>query len=348
MRRVSWTVVWTLAMAAGAPPPAAWFTTSPVPPSCAGVRGLVDQFMQRHAGRRIVLVSSGGTTVPLERNTVRFIDNFSTGSRGSKSVECFLEADYAVIFLHRTGSMEPFSELKALLTRDILSSHATQRVEGGFTSVSRGSREELAAADRLKRIYETCVERDERLLRLPFTSVFEYLHSLKAACEGMHPAGSRAMIYLAAAVSDYFVPDQEMAEHKIQSSSGDLALTLRPTPKCLSLLKHNWCPQALIVSFKLETDTEILIDKATGAILKYGVDCVIANLLQTRNTEVQVIVRTARTETIQAIRAFEPIPGGDFAKLKVSVHERGDVPQIERPLVETMARIHEGFAANTG
>jgi phosphopantothenoylcysteine synthetase/decarboxylase len=54
-------------------------------------------------------------------------------------------------------------------------------------------------------------------------------------------------IYLAAAVSDYFVPDAELTEHKIQSASGDdLALTLRPTPKCLRALKAEWAPQALV------------------------------------------------------------------------------------------------------
>ena len=125
-----------------------------VPPSCAGVRDQVEAFVQRHLGpggasRRIVLVTSGGTTVPLEKNTVRpaalralapprsraaadmvrtpsravaqvrFIDNFSTGSRGSKSVECFLEDKYAVIFMHRKGSMEPFSLLKELLTKGV-------------------------------------------------------------------------------------------------------------------------------------------------------------------------------------------------------------------------------------
>jgi phosphopantothenate-cysteine ligase len=30
-------------------------------------------------GRPVVCVTCGGTTVPLEANTVRFIDNFSTG-----------------------------------------------------------------------------------------------------------------------------------------------------------------------------------------------------------------------------------------------------------------------------
>lgn len=42
---------------------------------------------------------------------VRFIDNFSTGSRGSKSAECFLSEGYAVIFLHRKGSLEPFQQV---------------------------------------------------------------------------------------------------------------------------------------------------------------------------------------------------------------------------------------------
>jgi len=48
---------------------------------------------------------------------VRFIDNFSTGSRGSKSVECFLEQEYAVVFMHRKGSIEPFAQLKELLSK---------------------------------------------------------------------------------------------------------------------------------------------------------------------------------------------------------------------------------------
>lgn len=41
--------------------------------------------------RRVVCVTSGGTTVPLERHCVRFIDNFSGGTRGALSAENFLE-----------------------------------------------------------------------------------------------------------------------------------------------------------------------------------------------------------------------------------------------------------------
>lgn len=37
--------------------------------------------------RKVIFITSGGTVVPLERQTVRFIDNFSTGSRGSLSAQ---------------------------------------------------------------------------------------------------------------------------------------------------------------------------------------------------------------------------------------------------------------------
>ena len=43
---------------------------------CAPLRG---------TDRRVAVVTSGGTTVPLERNCVRFVDNFSSGRRGAIS-----------------------------------------------------------------------------------------------------------------------------------------------------------------------------------------------------------------------------------------------------------------------
>ena len=60
---------------------------------------------------RILLdsITSGGTLVPLEKNMVRFIDNFSKGERGSTSAESFLAQGYIVVFLYRSGSTFPFS-----------------------------------------------------------------------------------------------------------------------------------------------------------------------------------------------------------------------------------------------
>lgn len=42
---------------------------------------------KRLSGRPVVCITAGGTAVPLEANTVRSIDNFSTGRRGAISAE---------------------------------------------------------------------------------------------------------------------------------------------------------------------------------------------------------------------------------------------------------------------
>jgi phosphopantothenate-cysteine ligase len=44
----------------------------------------------KNNNKRIICVTSGGTSVPLERRTVRSIENFSTGMRGSLLAEKFL------------------------------------------------------------------------------------------------------------------------------------------------------------------------------------------------------------------------------------------------------------------
>jgi phosphopantothenate-cysteine ligase len=92
-----------------------YFSVNERPGSISLKVNTVRQFIHQHAAtdsnkkRRLVLITSGGTTVPLERNTVRFIDNFSLGTRGAASAEYFLRNDYAVIFMHRSGSLLPFS-----------------------------------------------------------------------------------------------------------------------------------------------------------------------------------------------------------------------------------------------
>ena len=82
-----------------------------VPAHAEEVKGQMTAFARRHmeAGRRVVLITSGGTKVPLESRTVRFLDNFSSGRRGASSAEYFLDAGYAVIFLHRHRSLYPYT-----------------------------------------------------------------------------------------------------------------------------------------------------------------------------------------------------------------------------------------------
>jgi phosphopantothenate-cysteine ligase len=106
------------------------------------------------------------------------------------------------------------------------------------------------------------------------------------------------MFYLAAAVSDFFIPRERMEEHKIQSSSEkpgtgkQLVVNLDPVPKFLSKLVSSWAPrESMIVSFKLETDPSLLVTKAEQALDRYGHDLVIGNLLTTRKWEVIFVVK---------------------------------------------------------
>ena len=55
------------------------------------------------AGRRLAIVTAGGTTIPLEKRTVRYIDNFSTGNRGAAIAESLLRFGYSVLFRATQG-----------------------------------------------------------------------------------------------------------------------------------------------------------------------------------------------------------------------------------------------------
>jgi phosphopantothenate-cysteine ligase len=56
------------------------------------------------------------------------------------------------------------------------------------------------------------------LLMLPFVTITDYLFELRAIAQLMRPLGPSGLLYLAAAVSDFFLPESRMSEHKIQST----------------------------------------------------------------------------------------------------------------------------------
>lgn len=49
-----------------------------------------------------------------------------------------------------------------------------------------------------------------KLLQLTFTTLPEYFWLLRCACQALAPLESRAFLYLAAAVSDFYIPSNEM------------------------------------------------------------------------------------------------------------------------------------------
>jgi phosphopantothenate-cysteine ligase len=322
---------------------------------------------------KFALVTSGGTTVPLERNTVRFIDNFSTGNRGAALCEKLLAEGYAVIFLHRNHSAFPFArKLLPPMTS------AEEWLKGLASDQSPFAAQVASAAA----AHAAC---RTRLLAVPFTTVEEYLTLLRDACSALAPAGERAMLVLAAAVSDFYVPRADLPEHKIQSSNsaavggglaaadhesggggssqagdGGLELHLKPVPKVLGAIKKGahgeqpWAPEAFVVSFKLETNRAILLAKAAGALDKYAVDVVCANLLQSYKREVTLVEAVVgesgaassdhadkRLKAPASVRGDEaeeiPVEGVCCTTLALDTDE----PDLEIKLVAELARRHE-------
>ncbi|KMZ66794.1 Phosphopantothenate--cysteine ligase [Zostera marina] len=262
---------------------------------------------------RIVCVTSGGTTVPLEQRCVRYLDNFSSGHRGATSTEYFIKSGYAVIFLYRRGTCQPYS--RNLGEETFLEYFEPSK--GTEIQVRQSHDEEVKNA---VRDYHTAAEKG-MLLKLPFTTIFEYLQLLKLVALSMKCIGSGGIFYLAAAASDFFVPWDSMAEHKIQSSGGPLDMRLIPVPKLLSVLRNEWAPSAFYISFKLETDSEILLNKADMALKKYGMHAVVANELTTRKEEVVVVT----------------------SNKKITVRRCHQDEDVEKPLIELLIMQHSQY-----
>lgn len=260
-----------------------YFNTHKPPPYLPEVSKEVSDFIDHHistTNKKVVLVTSGGTTVPLENNTVRFIDNFSAGTRGATSAEYFLENGYAVIFLHREFSLLPYSRHYSHTTNCFLD----YMIEtNGKVEINPNFADEMLLV--LRKYNEA--KNSKSLLLIPFTTVNQYLYTLRLIAESLKKLDTKALFYLAAAVSDFFLPQSRMPQHKIQSqSTGKLIVDLEQVPKFLSRLVDNWAPSAMMVSFKLETDPLILIKKAKSSLERYQHQLVIGNLLQTRKREI--------------------------------------------------------------
>lgn len=131
-----------------------------------------------------------------------------------------------------------------------------------------------------------------RLITISFRTVEDYLAKLQICAESLAITQSLAMFFLAAAVSDFYIPAEDKSVHKIQSSeynTDTLTLQLKPVPKVMGCLRLSWAPNAFLVAFKLETDIEILRQKASRSVEKYGCHMVIGNIMQTRHDKVWVL-----------------------------------------------------------
>lgn len=151
-----------------------------------------------------------------------------------------------------------------------------------------------------------------------------------------------------------------MAQHKIQSSTG-LTLELAQVPKRLGQLTREWAPRSFVVSFKLETDEAILFQKAGGAIEKYAVNLVVANLLHNRADLCYLVAPapsvsspvtdkgTKRGTHAAAVGGKDRVETVDGRRLRIQVVQRepGEA-QIEPLLVHCVVAQYLRFLDNRG
>ncbi|KAI8362790.1 DNA/pantothenate metabolism flavoprotein [Blakeslea trispora] len=254
---------------------------------------------------KVVFITSGGTTVPLENQTVRFIDNFSNGTRGATSAEYFLEAGYAVVFMHRQNSIQPYH--RHFIPSNLGFLDYMEPKEDGTVQVRAEYANKMHTI--LKKYNQA--KQENRILMLEFITLPEYLFKLQSGTKIFARLQEKAMYYLAAAVSDFFIRSEKMAEHKIQSRDGGLTLTLDQVPKFLKPL--------------LETDDNLLVPKARQALTRYGHQVVIGNMLKTRKQTVTLI-----TQNNQSV-------------LSLSKEEMDQDLEIESKIIPELVRIHQNW-----
>ncbi|KAL3803117.1 hypothetical protein ACHAW5_001981 [Stephanodiscus triporus] len=301
-------------------------------------------FVSLHVSRKspIALVTSGGTLAPLESEMVRYLDNFSTGTRGAIAVE------------ELAGGPPTFEGLGRLFD-----CRRRRRGGGGRGDRRRGDDGPALHPDLVDSsvLRSALRERDvvvsrRALLTVEFRSVDEYLRALRLCSTALGACGSWGLAYLAAAVSDFHVPAGRRSAHKIQSRDygtvvgssssssttataaamiaggydgegggeeeamrinpdGTLSLTLYPVPKAMPELRRIWCPEAYVVSFKLETDPTILREKSALAMERSGVHLVVGNVLSTRYERVFVMSRAVEEDEGGCDVVMDPMGGGD-------------------------------------
>ncbi|KAG5502924.1 hypothetical protein JKF63_04697 [Porcisia hertigi] len=247
----------------------------------------------------IAYITSGGTTVPLEVNAVRFITNFSSGGRGAYFVETLAERGWACVLLHHRTAVMPFRRvLDTLATEDLFDAVAPP---SAFSAASRNSASAAGTEPTLAAAQKAEVQRAAELYRhtkglvhyIPFDTVVEYIFLLEVVSRTLCSAAVPQMLqqrpclfFAAAAVSDYYVPLHKMSTKKISGGNG-LTLQLSNVPKVLLLVHDEWlhraepnAKQPFIVSFKLETSEEAMKCKAIRNLHEYRCDAVVANMLQ--------------------------------------------------------------------
>jgi phosphopantothenate-cysteine ligase len=165
--------------------------------------------------------------------------------------------------MHRQFSLQPFSRHYSHSTNPFLDFLEIDSTDSQIT-VTPSKRDDLI---NILTRYKS-VQANGTLHTLTFVTVNDYLWLLRAVSQELSLLGRNVLYYLAAAVSDFFLPRQRMvstclshirrtykflrkSEHKIQSGKGSLHIEMDQVPKILKPMVDEWTRDGFIVSFKV-------------------------------------------------------------------------------------------------
>uniref|UniRef100_K3WKA7 Fungal lipase-type domain-containing protein n=1 Tax=Globisporangium ultimum (strain ATCC 200006 / CBS 805.95 / DAOM BR144) TaxID=431595 RepID=K3WKA7_GLOUD len=278
---------------------------------------LVNEFISNQlVGNRrgIALVTSGATIVPLDANNDTFVDLSAKiqEHQGPACAEYLLHLGYAVVFLHREDSMQPFTR------------HFQKYIQNGaFMSMLRVRDQglvveglDLGQQVRFQNITLLYNDAKDRLLNISFTTVQQYLMLLRVTARAVNAANNRGIVILAATVGKFYVPtqDHDLAKKK----KGEFSVNFVRVPNLIKRVRKEWCPKAFLVTLKHEFQDGQMIEAAHGYIEKYGVN-VIAGTYRTSEYAHEILLITEQEDTIVSCPEDEDINDA-FASAIAGLH----------------------------
>ncbi|VDN27902.1 unnamed protein product [Gongylonema pulchrum] len=154
-------------------------------------------------------------------------------------------------------------------------------------------------------------ECSDRLLMISFDDVSVYLSLLEAICTRLRPFGPSVLVYLAAAVSDFYLSEDNLVSFKDH-------------------LKFEILKICLFWITCLETDESMLIVKSRQALETYGHQLVIGNILMTRKERVVFVTQASKEE------------------MRLSDQQKADGIELEQLIVDKLVVMHSNLLLCNG
>ena len=272
---------------------------------------------QTEAGRRVAVVTSGSTKASMDEYGLHYIDCESSGNRGAACAEGLLRRGYAVIFLYRDGSLLPFSRhfAKSIKNGAFMDLLKVDKATDTIRVDTSDSRKALFYS--LLKEYQ---ESQEQMLTISFETIQEYLRLLRAASQALNIAEHRGMLFLTAAVLNFYAPQSETRRDRLHYTDEKYSVGLHRAPNLRRMIRHVWCPKAFLVTFRLELTDSDTIESAHRDMETWGSNVVVGNNLNTRGEQ---LVLVTEQEDLYLTRP--------------------ENATVETPLISTINSLHRDF-----